>query len=137
MIQVHAYPPAHTGTDLTVYDEKTRTLFTGDLLFLGHLPVLDGKLKGWFAVMDSLAEIPALHVVPGHGPTSADWPGALSVQRRYLGKLTSDLRRYIAEGGGMIGAATHVAVDEAKRWKLHDEFHERNVNKGLAELEWE
>lgn len=132
-----AYPPAHTGADLTVYDERTRTLWAGDLVFLEHIPVLDGKLKGWLTVMDELAKVPAARVVPGHGPVVAPWPNALSDQRRYFRTLAADLRRYIADGGGMMDAAEHIATKEASGWKLHDEYHTRNVNKGLAELEWE
>jgi quinoprotein relay system zinc metallohydrolase 2 len=132
-----AHRKAHTGSDLSVYDEKTRTLWAGDLVFLQHIPVLDGNLRGWQAVMDELAKLPALRVVPGHGPIEAPWPEALKAQRRYFETLAADLRSYIAAGGGMIEASKHVAVEEAARWTLHGEFHERNVNKGFAELEWE
>jgi len=132
-----AYPPAHTGADLAVYDEQTRTLLAGDLVFLDHIPVIDGKLKGWLAVMDALAKIPAARVVPGHGPVTAAWPDALEPQRRYFLKLAADLRRYIASGGSMIEASKHVATEEARHWKLHSDYHQRNVNKGFAELEWE
>jgi quinoprotein relay system zinc metallohydrolase 2 len=132
-----AHRKAHTGSDLSVYDEKTRTLWAGDLVFLHHIPVLDGNLRGWQAVMDDLAKLPALRVVPGHGPVAAPWPEALKAQRRYFETLAADLRSYIDAGGGMIEASKHIAVEEAARWTLHGDFHERNVNKGFAELEWE
>ncbi len=37
----------------------------------------------------------------------------------------------------MIEASKHVATEEARHWKLHSDYHQRNVNKGFAELEWE
>lgn len=132
-----AHPTAHTGADLTVYDETTRTLWAGDLAFLDHIPVLDGKLKGWLRVMDRLEQIPATRVVPGHGPVTAAWPDALEPQRRYFRRLAAGLRERIAAGGEMMDAGKHVAVEAARRWKLHGEYHARNVNKGFAELEWE
>ena len=71
-------PAAHTDCDLTVLDEATGVLFAGDLVFLGHVPVVDGSLKGWLSVLPRLMA-PARQgaVVPGGGRLVAPWPGAL------------------------------------------------------------
>src|SRR3546814_19969425 len=53
-LRLKAWPTAHTNTDLTVHDEKTGTLWAGDLLFERRLPTLDGSLLGWLTVLDSL-----------------------------------------------------------------------------------
>ena len=70
-------PAAHTACDLTVLDETTGVLFAGDLVFLQHVPVMDGSLTGWLSVLPRLAELPAKVVVPGHGRLVAPWPQAL------------------------------------------------------------
>ena len=118
-------------------DPQTRTLFVGDLLFMEHLPALDGSILGWLAVMDELAAIEAERVVPGHGPASAAWPDALAPQRRYLEAVVDGTRKLIRSGARISDAPAAVAQEERSRWRLFDEFHARNVTAAFAELEWE
>jgi len=133
---LRAWPTAHTDNDLTVLDETTGTLFAGDLVFLTHVPALDGSLKGWIEASERLREVPAARVVPGHGPVSA-WPDALDPQTRYLTALATDLRRMIAEGAPLEEAARTAGATEAAKWTLFEEFNPRNATAGYAELEWE
>ncbi|WP_432757239.1 quinoprotein relay system zinc metallohydrolase 2 [Consotaella aegiceratis] len=135
-LRLKAWPTAHTDNDLTVLDEKTGTLFAGDLLFMGHLPVIDGSLLGWLAVHDALAAIDARRVVPGHGPAAAPWPEALSPQRHYLDRLAEALRAEIHRGAGMVEAVAAVPPPDPG-WTLVEEFHRRNATAAFAELEWE
>ncbi|MFM8332706.1 MAG: quinoprotein relay system zinc metallohydrolase 2, partial [Candidatus Methylumidiphilus sp.] len=60
-----AHGPAHTDNDLTVFDDKTRTLWLADLLFLGHVPVVDGNLLGWLKELAALKKIDAKLAIPG------------------------------------------------------------------------
>lgn len=136
-IVLRAWPTGHTDNDLTVYDETTRTLFAGDLVFVGHIPALDGSIKGWIADIDELGNLPAARVVPGHGPMSLPWPDALADERRYLSKVETQVRELIAAGGRIEDAPAKVAQDERENWQLFDEFHARNVTAAFAELEWE
>jgi quinoprotein relay system zinc metallohydrolase 2 len=136
VLVLKAWRAAHTDSDLTVLDETTGTLFAGDLVFLRHVPVLDGSLKGWLAAIDELAGIPARRVVPGHGPV-ADWPAALEDERRYLQRLAQDVRALIKRGETIAAASQSAADSERRRWELFDESNARNVTAAYAELEWE
>jgi quinoprotein relay system zinc metallohydrolase 2 len=136
VLRLKAWRAAHTDTDLTVLDETSGTLFSGDLVFLQHLPVLDGSLKGWLAVMDEFAGIKAARVVPGHGPVSA-WPAALDNERRYFEKLGRDVRASIKRGDTIGMAAGSAGESERTKWELFDESNARNATAAYSELEWE
>jgi quinoprotein relay system zinc metallohydrolase 2 len=131
-----AWPAAHSDNDLTVLDEQTRTLFAGDLVFLAHIPVLDGSIRGWLKVIDELSTLPAQRVVPGHGPVS-EWPAALADERRYLEALASDVRAFIARGEPITVAADTAAASERPRWQLFDDYNARNATTAFSEIEWE
>ncbi len=137
VIELTAYDTAHTDNDLTVRDVATRTLFTGDLLFVRHLPVLDGNLNGWLAVSEKLAGVEAAQAVPGHGGLQRNWPEALHAQTAYLTRLRDDVRAAIREGRSMRQAVSSVRAEKSGGWKLLEDYHRRNVTAGYAELEWE
>jgi quinoprotein relay system zinc metallohydrolase 2 len=136
-LMVRAHGPAHTDNDLTVFDEKTRTLWLGDLLFVERLPVIDGSVVGWLKELRALTLIAADRAVPGHGPPSVSWPGAAEPERRYLDKVAGDTRAAIRAGIGIAEAYRHVAISERQQWLLFDDYHPRNVTASYKELEWE
>jgi len=132
---LRAWPAAHSDCDLTVLDEKTGTLFAGDLVFLTHTPVLDGSIRGWLGALDELGALPAQRVVPGHGAVSG-WPAALAEERRYLQTLASDVRGLVKSGKPIATAGT-AAGSERSRWELFDDFNTRNATAAFSEIEWE
>jgi quinoprotein relay system zinc metallohydrolase 2 len=136
-LRLRAWPTAHTDCDLTVFDQKTSTLWTGDLLFIGRLPALDGSLVGWIAALDRLAAQRVKLAVPGHGPPTPHMGVALAQERRYLESLLSGVRRELAAGESLQDAMSHVGGDEKSEWLLWDEVHPRNVARAYEELEWE
>jgi quinoprotein relay system zinc metallohydrolase 2 len=135
-IALRAWPAAHSDSDLTVLDDQTGTLFAGDLLFLTHLPVLDGSIRGWLAVLSELEAISAHRAVPGHGAVSG-WPDALADERRYLETLAADVRALVAGGKPITAAADTAAASEKARWELFDDYNARNATAAFSEIEWE
>lgn len=128
---------AHTDNDMTVFDTATGTLFMGDLLFAGHVPTLDGSIRGWLALLDEIGTRPAKRVVPGHGPPSMTWPNALLSERRYLEAVAADVRQLIKKGRTLTDAVERAGRSEKDAWLLFEEYHARNVTAAFAELEWE
>jgi quinoprotein relay system zinc metallohydrolase 2 len=134
-LTLRAWPTAHSDNDLTVFDGQTKTLFAGDLVFLTHIPVLDGSLRGWLGSLGELATLPAQRVIPGHGPVG-EWPAALSDERRYLDTLASEVRALVARGAPIKLAET-AAASERLRWQLFDDYNARNATAAFSEIEWE
>jgi quinoprotein relay system zinc metallohydrolase 2 len=136
MLTMQAWPAAHSDNDLTVIDETSGTLFAGDLVFLTHVPVLDGSLRGFLSAIDKLASMQAQRVVPGHGPVSP-WPAALADERRYLDTLASDVRAAVARGDTIAATAATAAASETSRWSLFDDYNARNATAAFSQIEWE
>jgi quinoprotein relay system zinc metallohydrolase 2 len=136
ILTLKAWPAAHSDNDLSVFDEQTKTLFAGDLVFLGHVPVLDGSIRGWLSVIGELGSLPAQRVIPGHGAVS-EWPAALADQRRYLEALAADVRGLVTRGKPITTAANSAAASERSRWQLFDDYNARNATTAFSEIEWE
>jgi len=135
-LALQAWPTAHSDSDLTVIDETTQTLFAGDLVFLTHIPVMDGSIRGWLQILGELGRLPVQRVVPGHGPVS-EWPAALADERRYLETLATDVRALIARGAPITAAVSTAAASERPQWQLFADYNARNATAAFSQIEWE
>jgi quinoprotein relay system zinc metallohydrolase 2 len=136
-LKLQAYPVAHTNTDITVIDEKTSTLFTGDLLFIERTPVIEGDIKGLIAALEVLKTYEVKEIVPGHGPQTKDWKTAIDNELRYLNVLLSDIRANIKKGVSMESTMDTAAQSERDKWVLFEVANRRNINTLYPQLEWE
>jgi quinoprotein relay system zinc metallohydrolase 2 len=135
VLRLRAWPTAHTDNDLTVFDAESRTLWLGDLLFVGHVPVVDGSLRGFLRVIEEVKGIRADNAIPGHGRALA-WPEAIVPEERYLARLLVDVRAAIKAGRTLAGTLATVEGG-SQEWLLFDQFHKRNITAAYAELEWD
>lgn len=144
VLVVTPVPPAHTDNDVTVFDAKTATLFTGDLIFQGLAPSIDGSLTGWLDWMakgpptQSDGVRPAL-LVPGHGPVLADWTTAITPQSRYLHSLRDTVQALIDQGTPLSTAVPKTVARMqplAADWQDFDAITARNAATAYSELEW-
>lgn len=137
VLDLRAWPTAHTDNDLTVFDPHTGTLWASDLLFVKRIPVVDGSLRGWLAGIEELRRLDVVRVIPGHGDAGQDWRDALEEQERYLSLLLRETRAAIRAKRTIRQAVEEVALHEQDNWLLFEGFHKRNVTAAYAELEWE
>ena len=136
-LRLTAYPIAHSPADVSVFDTASKTLWTGDLLFIERTPSIDGNVPGWLDVIEQLRKNQVSHVVPGHGPVSANLNSALNDEKRYLTTLLSDVRAAIKRGDSMEQTIATAAKSEEGKWVLFDVVNRRNVALVFPVLEWE
>jgi glyoxylase-like metal-dependent hydrolase (beta-lactamase superfamily II) len=75
--------PAHTRGDVIAYVPDARTVFTGDILFVGGTPIMwAGPVSNWLAACEHIEQLDVDVIVPGHGPVCGQ-EGPSQV-RRYL-----------------------------------------------------
>ncbi|WP_417672048.1 quinoprotein relay system zinc metallohydrolase 2 [Roseibium sp.] len=138
VLQLQAWPTAHSPSDLTVFDEVSGTFFAGDLVFDRHIPVIDGSLKGWLASLEVLLEMNISQLIPGHGgPVVTDLAQGLSPVRTYLEAVRDETRSALNQGQRLGDAAASVGRSQAGNWELFEAFNSRNATAAYTELEWE
>ena len=83
LVELIEVGPAHTRGDTLAHVPDARTVYTGDILFIGGTPIVwAGPLSNWVAACDLMLGMDIDTVVPGHGPVT-DKAGVASV-RDYL-----------------------------------------------------
>jgi len=133
-----AYSTSHTDHDLTVFDSNTKTLWTGDLLFMGRIPVMDGSINGWIKTMSQMQTMDLNFLIPGHGEASSDkWQSGLQKQLDYFTLLRDEIRLIIEDLGTIDQASKEVGILEQNSWELFEHYHRRNVTASFVQLEWE
>ena len=139
LLRLQAWQTAHTDCDLTVLDQRSATLWTGDLLFRERLPAVDGSAQGWLSVIDELARLPVERAVPGHGPVAAaaELGPAFDAERSYLRALIEGVREQLAQGASMQQSIAHVAAAQQPQWLLWDSTHPHNVARVYQQMEWQ
>ena len=103
--------PAHTPGDILVYAEASKTIFTGDILFMESTPVMwAGPLKNWINALDRILEMDVDYVVPGHGPVT-DKEGVKQV-KAYWAFVSEELGKCFKKGWKPEKAATAIALSQ-------------------------
>lgn len=107
--------PAHTGGDVIAWVPQDRTLFTGDILFIGGHPVVwAGPVGNWIRACDLILGLDVETIVPGHGPIT-DKSGVRAF-RGYLEFITEAARKRYDAGLGVEEAAREIAMEAYADW---------------------
>ena len=107
--------PAHTRGDVLVHVPDDRTVFTGDIVFVGGHPAMwAGPVDNWISACDRILGWDVETVVPGHGPIS----GKTEVRalRDYLAELRDQARARHDAGLDWIAASREIITDFFPHW---------------------
>lgn len=136
-IEIHHPGAAHTPGDSFVWLPETRTVFTGDMVYVGRIlgVMAFSDSASWLDGFAAIEALDPVHVVPGHGPAT-DLATAQRDTRDYLQNLRTTMRSYIDDGGDIIGS---VQIDQSDFAYL-DQFEAlagRNAQAVFEQMEWE
>ena len=114
-VELYNVGPAHTRGDVLAYIPGDRTIFTGDILFVGTHPVMwDGPIGNWRKACDMILSLDVDIVVPGHGPIT-DKAGVRSF-RGYLDYVEAEARTRFDAGVDEWEAAQDISLAEYDSW---------------------
>lgn len=140
LLSINLRNNSHSDADVTVFDNKTLTLWAGDFMVNQRLPALDGSLIAWLDEFESLASELEKHesvtVIPGHGRIGM-WPAIADQQLIYLKRLRDFTRKALQEGQSLSSFVNTEWPWQRSHWELFDAQHQRNANRAYTELEWE
>ncbi|MFZ0657557.1 MAG: MBL fold metallo-hydrolase [Candidatus Binataceae bacterium] len=107
--------PAHTRGDVLVHVPADRTIFTGDILFIGGHPIIwAGPVANWIAACDTMLALDVETIVPGHGPIT-DKAGVAAL-KGYLVYIHREARKRFDAGMPAAEAARDIALDAYASW---------------------
>ena len=107
--------PAHTRGDVIIHVPETRTIFTGDILFIDGTPIMwEGPVANWIDACERIVALAPEVVVPGHGPLT-DPRGAIAV-RDYLVYVRDEARKRFDAGLSAREAALDIRLGDYSAW---------------------
>jgi cyclase len=125
--------PAHTKGDAIAYLPAERTVFTGDILFIGSHPIMwAGPVANWIAACERILALDVEIVVPGHGPIAGK--AGVRETRDYFRWLESETRQRWQEKMPAEQAARDLARARYTEW-LDRERMAANVRALYREFE--
>ncbi|MDY6935643.1 MAG: MBL fold metallo-hydrolase [Spirochaetota bacterium] len=107
--------PCHTRGDVIVYIPDDKTIFAGDILFIGGTPIMwSGPVANWIRACDMMLDMDVEFIVPGHGPIT-NKRGVESV-REYWEYVETEARMRYDNGMSAVEAAMDIDLGKYASW---------------------
>jgi hydroxyacylglutathione hydrolase len=131
------HAPGHTKSMLTVYEPDEACLWAADVLSDVELPSVIHDLESYERTLESIAELDARRLVPGHGNETGERSEIrrrLDEDRRYLHELREAVGDAVSAGRSLEDALAASALIALRRSDEDATTHRLNVEKVYADL---
>ena len=135
IIEIKAWPSGHTDNDLSIFDKKTRTLWTENI-FIRRTPSIRASVKGWKKNLEETSKMDLNLIIPGHGPVKKK-NEALKPMLSYFNRLIDNTRKFHKNNLSLSKAIEKFPSENIESWLLYNIYHPSNITKVYTELEWE
>lgn len=127
----------HFAGDAVLWLPKSRTVFTGDFIFLDRLLGVHPTtpVAQWQQSVHEIAKLNPLHVIPGHGHP-ADWAKAKAETVDYLDFLITGVSKALEDWQELEDTIDAMADAPAfAKLDFFDGWHKRNIHQTYLQLE--
>ena len=128
---------AHTPGDSYVWIADSRTVFTGDIVYVERILGVGPQSHSgkWIETFKAMAALDPVHLIPGHGRATT-LAKAKAETLDYLTNLREKMAVHIDEGGDMTGSpkVDQAAFSHLIQFKI---LAGRNAQQVYSEMEWE
>ena len=135
IVEIRAWPSGHTDNDLSIFDKKTKTLWTENI-FIKRTPSIRASVKGWKKNLEETSKMDINLIIPGHGPVKKK-NEALKPMLSYFNRLIDNTRKFHKNNLSLSKAIETFPSKNMENWLLYNIYHPSNITKVYTELEWE
>ena len=134
IVEIRAWPSGHTDNDLSIFDKKTKTLWTENI-FIKRTPSIRASVKGWKKNLEETSKMDINLIIPGHGPVKKK-NEALKPMLSYFNRLIDNTRKFHKNNLSLSKAIETFPSKNLENWLLYNIYHPSNITKVYTELEW-
>ena len=135
IVEIKAWQSGHTDNDLSIFDKKTKTLWTENI-FIRRTPSIRASVKGWKKNLEETSKMDVNLIIPGHGPVKKK-NEALRPMLSYFNRLIDNTRKFHKNNLSLSKAIETFPSKNIENWLLYNIYHPSNITKVYTELEWE
>jgi len=127
-------PVASAPGAIAVFDPRTSTLITGDLVTINRVPDMrDADPTAWRDVLAQLDATRCRYLVPAYGPVGKC--ANIATFARYLSALETRVDALMKDGVSLAELRDRCDLPEFARWDQYELLHPKNANYTYLRLE--